>query len=150
MRCAVFQVERPLIYLEKAEKMTCSICGRTEASNCRCVDGHYVCSQCHIAGIDSFLGTCLNESSTAPIEILHKLMQLPACYMHGPEYHILVGASILTAFSNAGGKWKSRRQSVADGSVRIINVLGKDVRFTFDLRGIKPFFYDLFLTNDPA
>ena len=96
----------PLIYLEKAEKMTCSICGREEDSNCRCVDGHYVCSQCHMAGIDSFLGMCLNESSTAPIEILHKLMQLPACHMHGPEHHILVGASILTAFSNAGGEIK--------------------------------------------
>ena len=41
---------------------------------------------------------------------------------------------------NSGSSWKSRKQSIADGSVRIINVSGKDVRFTFDLRGIRRFF----------
>lgn len=27
-----------LIYLEQAVKMTCTICGKEEISNCRCVD----------------------------------------------------------------------------------------------------------------
>lgn len=97
-----------LIYLEQAVKMTCSICGKEEISNCRCADGHYVCSECHMAGMDTFLNVCLNEQSMNPIEILHRLMNLPFCHMHGPEHHVLVGASILTAFSNAGGNLNLR------------------------------------------
>lgn len=95
--------KEPLIYLETAEQMTCVLCGKTESSNCRCSNGHYVCSECHMSGMDSFLEVCLNDPSRNPIEILQKLMHLPFCHMHGPEHHILVGASLLTAFKNAGG-----------------------------------------------
>ena len=93
-----------LIYLEAAEQMTCSICKKVEVSNCRCADGHYVCSECHMSGMDSFLGVCLKENSKNPVEILHKLMKQSFCHMHGPEHHILVGASLITAFKNAGGE----------------------------------------------
>lgn len=93
-----------LVYLETAEQMTCSLCQKTELSNCRCANGHYVCSECHMAGMDSFLTVCLTNSSKNPIEILQKLMKLPFCHMHGPEHHVLVGASLLTAYKNAGGE----------------------------------------------
>lgn len=93
-----------LVYLETAEEMKCALCQKVEISNCRCASGHYVCSECHMAGMDSFLGVCLNETSRNPIEILDKLMNLPFCHMHGPEHHVLVGASLLTAFKNAGGE----------------------------------------------
>ncbi len=96
--------KKPLVYLEQAEKMECALCHKVEESNCRCVDGHYVCSDCHMAGLDAFLGLCMNETSCNPYEILCKLMALPFCHMHGPEHHILVGASLLTAYHNAGGK----------------------------------------------
>ncbi len=46
---------------------------------------------------------CLREASKNPVEILRKLMALPFCHIHGPEHHILVGASLLTAYKNAGG-----------------------------------------------
>lgn len=93
-----------LVYLETAEQMECALCKKVEVSNCRCANGHYVCSECHMAGMDSFLSVCLSETSKNPIEILHKLMKLPFCHMHGPEHHVLVGASLLTAFKNAGGE----------------------------------------------
>ncbi len=96
--------KEPLVYLENAEQMTCVLCKKVEVSNCRCVSGHYVCGECHISGMDSYLKVCLNETSKNPIEILQKLMDLPFCHMHGPEHHVLVGASLLTAFKNAGGE----------------------------------------------
>lgn len=96
--------KEPLVYLETAEQMTCVLCKKVEISNCRCTNGHYVCSECHMSGMDSFLSVCLNDSSKNPIEILQKLMNLPFCHMHGPEHHVLVGASLMTAFKNAGGK----------------------------------------------
>ncbi|MBP1580776.1 MAG: SAM-dependent methyltransferase [Oscillospiraceae bacterium] len=95
--------KQPLEYLEQAEKMECALCHKVEESNCRCVEGHYVCSDCHMSGMDTFLGVCLSDSSKNPYEILCKLMALPFCHMHGPEHHVLVGASLLTAYHNAGG-----------------------------------------------
>lgn len=93
-----------LVYLEAAEEMKCVLCQKVEISNCRCANGHYVCGECHMSGMDSFLGICLNETSRNPMEILDKLMNLPFCHMHGPEHHVLVGASLLTACKNAGGE----------------------------------------------
>lgn len=31
------------------------------------------------------------------------MMAMPFCHMHGPEHHVMVGAALLTAYSNAGG-----------------------------------------------
>ena len=99
----------PLEYLLREESMECAICHRREQSKTRCVEGHYVCSECHTRGMDSILGLCLNEDSCDPLEILEKLMSLPFCHMHGPEHHVLVGAALLTAYRNAGGSWSWKR-----------------------------------------
>ncbi len=94
----------PLEYLADDASMTCALCGKTESSKTRCVRGHYVCSQCHMTGMDSVVGLCLQETSADPIEILERMMSLPACHMHGPEHHVMVGAALLTAYRNAGGQ----------------------------------------------
>ncbi|MBQ6774936.1 MAG: hypothetical protein IJP53_00575 [Synergistaceae bacterium] len=93
----------PLEYLESDEMMECSICGRQERSKTRCVNGHYVCNECHVEGMDSIVSLCLNERSKNPVEILDEMMALPFCHMHGPEHHVMVGAALLTAFRNSGG-----------------------------------------------
>ncbi|MBQ5437205.1 MAG: SAM-dependent methyltransferase [Firmicutes bacterium] len=93
----------PLEYLDHEEMMTCDICGRREASNTRCVNGHYVCNTCHKKGLDSILGLCMSETSKDPVKIIKKMMSMPFCHMHGPEHHVMVGAALLTAYKNAGG-----------------------------------------------
>ncbi len=93
----------PLIYLEADETMECAICHKKEKSKARCVEGHYVCNECHIAGIDALLGLCLEQVSRDPVVILERMMGQPFCHMHGPEHHIMVGAALLTAYKNAGG-----------------------------------------------
>lgn len=93
----------PPEYLVQDEKMECAICHKTELSKTRCVNGHYVCSECHTQGMDSILGLCLEETSCDPIAILEKMMSMPFCHMHGPEHHVMVGAALLTAYKNAGG-----------------------------------------------
>ncbi len=94
----------PLEYLPEDEIMACAICGKAEPSKTRCVNGHYVCSQCHTRGMDSILGLCRSETSRDPLAILEKLMAMPFCHMHGPEHHVMVGAALLTAYKNAGGE----------------------------------------------
>ena len=92
----------PLEYLETDRIMECSICHKQEASKTRCINGHYVCNECHTAGMDSITGLCLAEKSKNPVEILEKMMSMPFCHMHGPEHHVMVGAALLTAAKNAG------------------------------------------------
>ena len=115
----------PLEYLLEDIEMECVICRKKERSRTRCVNGHYVCSACHTAGIDSIFGVCLSETSKDPVGILNRLMKLLFCHMHGPEHHIMVGAALLTAFHNAGGvvdlrkalpEMKSRGQDVPGGA----------------------------------
>lgn len=93
----------PLEYFDKDTLMECMICHKKEHSKTRCIHGHYVCNECHTAGIDTIIGLCLTETSKNPVEIIEKMMSLPFCHMHGPEHHVMVGASLLTAYKNAGG-----------------------------------------------
>ncbi len=93
----------PLMYLEQDEVMECALCHKKENSKTKCVNGHYVCSECHTKGMDSIIGVCLAETSKNPVEIIEKMMKMPFCHMHGPEHHVMVGAAIMTAYKNAGG-----------------------------------------------
>lgn len=94
----------PLEYLGNDELMECAVCRKKENSKTRCVNGHYVCNACHTAGLDRILALCLGETSKDPVAILEKMMDLPFCHMHGPEHHVMVGAALLTAYRNAGGR----------------------------------------------
>lgn len=94
----------PLEYLENDVLMECAVCHKKENSKTACVNGHYVCNDCHTQGLDSIIAVCLRERSKNPIEIIQKMMALPFCHMHGPEHHVMVGAALLTAYKNAGGE----------------------------------------------
>ena len=76
--CLICQA--PLEYLGNEVLMECELCHRKEMSNTRCVNGHYICNECHTKGLDSVI-----------------------CHMHGPEHHTLVGTALLTAYHNSGG-----------------------------------------------
>ena len=115
----------PLEYLNKDIEMECELCHKKERSKTRCVNGHYVCNECHMQGIDSLVGFCLEETSGNPAVILEKMMAMPFCHMHGPEHHIMVGMALLTAYRNSGGnielksalvEMNSRGQSVPGGA----------------------------------
>ncbi len=94
----------PLTYTDNDTEMECALCHKKESSKTACINGHYVCNDCHSQGIDTIIGVCMRESGKNPVKILQRLMALPFCHMHGPEHHIMVGASLLTAYKNAGGK----------------------------------------------
>ncbi len=93
----------PLEYLEKDILMECEICHKKENSKTRCINGHYVCNDCHTQGLDMIIGMCMKETSKNPSAIVEKMMLLPFCHMHGPEHHVMVGTALLTAYKNAGG-----------------------------------------------
>lgn len=47
---------------------------------------------------------CLHEDSKNPVQLFEKIARQDYIRIHGPEHHILDGASLLTAYFNAGGK----------------------------------------------
>lgn len=95
---------KPLTYLESDEMMECALCHKQEPSKTKCVDGHYICNDCHTNGMDALMGLCLSSADKNPMGILRQMMALPFCHMHGPEHHVMVGAALLTAYKNAGGE----------------------------------------------
>lgn len=85
----------PLEYLQEDVLMECAICHKQELSKTRCVNNHYVCSECHTSGMDAIIAYCLHTDSKNPVEILEAMMSMPFCHMHGPEHHVMVGAALL-------------------------------------------------------
>ncbi|MBQ7999657.1 MAG: SAM-dependent methyltransferase [Ruminococcus sp.] len=94
----------PLVYKDTDTVAQCVLCHKEENTKTMCEQGHFICNTCHTKGIDTIIGVCLSQTSKNPVEILRSLMSLEFCHMHGPEHHIMVGASLLTAFKNAGGE----------------------------------------------
>lgn len=94
----------PLEYLQEDVLMECAVCHKKENSKTRCINAHYVCSECHTSGIDSILSVCMSEKCKNPLDIIEKMMSMPFCHMHGPEHHVMVGAALLTAYKNSGGE----------------------------------------------
>ena len=67
----------PLEYLETDVQMQCEICRKKELAKTRCVNGHYVCSDCHMQGLDSIVELCLRETACDPIAIVDGAAELP-------------------------------------------------------------------------
>ena len=96
---------KPLEYYDTEREMTCAICGKRFPSAAGCVDGHYICDRCHAKqGIETILAYCRKSDSKNPITMVQGMMDDPFIYMHGNEHHIMVGAALITAYHNAGGK----------------------------------------------
>lgn len=92
-----------LEYLDTDEVMECELCHKKQNSKTRCVNGHFVCDECHTSGMGEIISISFNSTSKNPIAILEEMMSMPSCHMHGPEHHIMVGSALLTAYKNAGG-----------------------------------------------
>ncbi len=93
----------PLEYLDTDEIMECELCHKKQSSKTRCINGHFVCDECHTSGMDEIISICFNSKSKNPLEIMEEMMSIPSCHMHGPEHHTMVGSALLTAYKNAGG-----------------------------------------------
>src|SRR5574344_1839544 len=101
-RCII--CDKELTPLKSPTKSICMICGNDYESNCKCSNGHCICDECkQKRSLDIIIATCSVSQSKNPIEIMQHLMNQPAIPMLGPEHHVMVGASLLTAYHNCGG-----------------------------------------------
>ena len=96
--------DKDLIYHTQPQRLTCSVCGNAYLSEVHCLDGHYVCDQCHSGDITDKIGRILNSSSEKdPVALAVSLFELPDLKMHGPEYHSIVPAVLVAAYQNLSG-----------------------------------------------
>ena len=118
----------PLVYWEEAQEVTCVFCGKKEFGHSICEAGHYVCDTCHRSqGVDYIMGLCSDSTSTDPVAIMTEAMNDKSIYPNGPEHHTLVGASLITAYANAGGRFPhdwSKDQALAELKKRSMQVPG--------------------------
>lgn len=90
-----------LVYSEQPSKEKCLVCGKTFETNVKCKNGHYVCDDCHRADILTKVERYLNDTAEQdPIALAKKVFDLPGLKMHGPEYHSIVPAILVTAYQN--------------------------------------------------
>lgn len=96
---------KPLRYELVAVPRRCSICGEEKLSDAVCEDGHFVCNECHAAGLDQFFVPWLLQSGERdPLRLFEQVVALPQVHMHGPEHHAIVPCVLLTAWHNCGGE----------------------------------------------
>lgn len=87
---------------DKPLRANCFYCGKEYITHIFCLDGHYVCDECHSKDILELVELeCNNSNLTDPIELALRIFDLPKLHMHGPEYHSIVPAVLVTAFGNS-------------------------------------------------
>ena len=79
----------PLEYLESDILMECEICHKKGTSKTRCINGHYVCDECHTHGLAAIIGLCMEETSKDPIEIVKRMMD-----MQSLKYGVIIVSSL--------------------------------------------------------
>lgn len=57
-----------------------------------------------IEKMNAIMDTCMTSKSKNPIAIMERIMKDETISMHGPEHHVLVGSSVISAYKNAGGE----------------------------------------------
>ena len=65
---------KPLQYFETERELTCALCGKTFSSSASCMDGHYVCDECHARqGVEVILEHCKKSASRDPVALAREI-----------------------------------------------------------------------------
>lgn len=89
---------------DKPLKANCSFCGKEEITHTFCMEGHYVCDDCHRESIlNDVLEKTMESQLKDPEAMAVEIFNLPGLAMHGPEYHSIVPAVLVAACGNIKG-----------------------------------------------
>lgn len=93
----------PLVYHPVEQQTVCHFCGKTQAANACCEQGHFVCDSCHTGNaLELIEHLCATSSISDPIQLMQEIRQHPALPLHGPQYHALVPGVLLASLRTAG------------------------------------------------
>ena len=93
----------PLIYSSTEHMRSCAYCGKESPANAWCEQGHFVCDSCHNAdALEVIAYLCEQHRHLDMYSMFQQVRKHPAIPLHGPQYHALVPAVIITAVQHAG------------------------------------------------
>lgn len=94
-----------LEYLEQAQGVTCSFCGKVEHGHIRCPNGHYICDACHNRDAMQIIeDIALTTKSNDPFEIADLMISNPGLPMLGCQHAYIAGGAFMAAIKNKGAK----------------------------------------------
>ncbi len=101
---------------DKALMAKCYYCGKEEITNVFCMEGHYVCDDCHRESIlQDVKIICMEDNSSNPVALMLKVFSLPNLKINGPEYHSIVPAVLVAAYMN----WtRQKKEELIDDAIR--------------------------------
>lgn len=112
---------------DKPFQAECYYCGKQELTHVFCLEGHYVCDDCHRKDILELVEQiCLDSDLADPIELALCIFDLPKLHMHGPEYHSIVPAVLVAAYGNSA-KYKDSeviKEAISRGKSIIGGICG--------------------------
>lgn len=116
---------KDLVYKTESERLTCFYCGKQFFSNVTCIEGHYVCDNCHAASPNDLIETlCISTLSERPLDLAISIMNHPEVKMHGPEHHFLVPAVLLAAYYNKRKQYQKKESKIIEARRRAEIILG--------------------------
>ncbi len=98
---------------------TCSLCGCPVETNNVCKNGHVVCNSCWSKPL--FMAAtelCIASTSSNPLEIAEKMMDMPGFGMGGCAHAMVVPYSLITAYINAYGGISIEKQREMYANIR--------------------------------
>ena len=94
-----------LEYLDQAQGVTCSYCGKVESGHIKCPNGHYICDVCHNRdAIQVIEDIALTTKARDPFEIAELMMSYPGLPMLGCQHAYIAGGAFMAAIKNEGSR----------------------------------------------
>ncbi len=91
-----------LDYLQHAENLTCTNCGKSVQGSSTCPRGHFICEDCHAGDLKSvILGLALATTSEDPAAIAELMMGRPYLPMLGCEHAYIAAGTLMAALKNS-------------------------------------------------
>lgn len=116
---------KELIYKSESGNLTCFYCGKQSFANVTCIEGHYVCDDCHVSSANNLIETlCISTSLKNPLDLARSLMNHPKVKMHGPEHHFLVPAVLLASYYNKAKQYQKKESKIREARRRSEMILG--------------------------
>lgn len=110
-------------YLAQEREVACHYCGGVKKTNALCVEGHYICDDCHQQdGLSAIRLLCVETKEQDMLRLLDTIRRHPAIPLHGPEHHAMVPGIILATYRNLGGTIS--REAILTGIARGSKVPG--------------------------
>jgi hypothetical protein len=114
-----------LVYEKSFRSFECNYCGGNYDSNVSCINGHFICNQCHsLSGNELIEQFCISTRLEDPLAMATYLMKDPRIKMHGPENHFLVPAVLLAAYYNVNKDPDKKKKEIKEALRRTEKIPG--------------------------